>query len=722
MISPFVVLQKKHRKALHDDYYEADKNMMWILLAHAFVAIFVTSQYYGTYRLGIIGSGVILLLTSIGYLTLRGTLWFRLMAATAVMLFSSLYIQQHLGRIEMHFHVFIGLAILTIYKDTLPMLTGSIAIILHHFLFNWFQSHNVYIGGDPVMIFSYGCGIEYVYLHGVMVVAEAIVLGYIIRSSTAQFLQMREAQARLDASNEKLNRFNLDLEEQIHERTRDLKAALEKQIELSEDLKHAKEEADSANRLKSEFLANMSHEIRTPLNAVIGFSELLEQKVRDAKEKGYLQAIKNGGRTLLTLINDILDLSKIEAGHMKIELHPLNLRPYVKEIMMLFRESADNKGLTLDYRVAEEVPEWVIADEIHIRQILLNFLSNALKFTHEGSVMLEISTIAERNDGNVDLAFSVKDSGVGIPEQSRQKIFDAFVQNDGQDSRRYGGTGLGLSICKKLSHLMNGDILVESTLGEGSTFTLRLFGIEISEPLFLEESCGTGEEFIFEPSRILVVDDIAENRLLLREFLSTYGFDIDEADDGLSALEQIRTHRYDLILMDIRMPNMDGWQTIEILRSQENSLTRVPVLAVTASVMKHDYDRIMHSFDGLLEKPVSRSTLLAAIRGFLPHTLLLSEPTHPTAEVLDLSGGENAPLRSRLLSLKSQCADASASGDMEEARDLGVLFETIGDENGIREIADFGRHLQEGADSFDVNTVERLLNAYSHYLKQWRVE
>lgn len=724
-MKPFTLLDKKERLLLQSHYYEADMLMMWILLIHAFVAVFVTSQYYNTYWLGIIGSGAIAAICSAAFIFLRGTLWFRLIAAVAIMLFSAIYIQQHLGRIEMHFHVFIGLAILTIYKDVLPMFIAAAAILIHHLLFNWMQSLHIILGNNPLMVFSYGCGIEYVILHGVMVVAETFILTYIIKNSTRQFIEMIQTQKALDNSNQQLNRFNLTLEEQVHSRTKELETALHTHINLAEDLKIAKEEAVSANKLKSEFLANMSHEIRTPLNAVIGFSELLEQEVKEPKQVQYLHAIKNGGKTLLSLINNILDLSKIESGHMKVELHPLHLKPFLQEIMSIFIEPGNKKGIEVTCKLEEHLPEWIIADEIRIRQILFNLISNAIKFTSKGSVTLNVSSRPSKTEGYCDLYFIIKDTGIGISPKNQIKIFDAFVQNEGQDSRQYGGTGLGLSICRKLAQLMDGDITLQSHLDEGSEFTLRLTNIEISEALFTEEEeeeeTIDNKTIVFSPAKILIVDDIAENRILLREFLHEFGFNLEEAKDGLEATEMMHESHFDLILMDIRMPRMNGMEAIHYIRDELNNHS-VPVIAVTASVMKEDYEHLLNAFEGIIEKPVNKSLLISTLQRFLPHTQHEQVNKDESSFTISaLSPDQQKRLKNSLAAYEKQIAPILESGDIDLAEAFADGLLRTGTEFAFQPIVKYAVSLKENCESFNIESVENSLKLYSKLQKKWNV-
>lgn len=713
-------LGKKERSQLQQHYILTDKLMMFILLIHAFIAIFVTSSYYNTYWLGIIGSGIIMALCSIAFILVRGTIWFRMIAAVAIILFSVIFIQQHLGRIEMHFHIFIGLAILTIYKDIWPMFAATAATLIHHFIFNWMQSHHITLGDTPVMIFSYGCGIEYVILHGVMVIAEAIVLTFIILNATKQFIEMTRTQEALDISNKQLNRFNITLEEEVRARTHELESALYKHIELAEELKMAKEEAISANQLKSEFLANMSHEIRTPLNAVIGFSDLLELEVKEPKQVQYLHAIKNGGKSLLSLINNILDLSKIESGYMKVELHPIHLKPFIQDIMTMFVEQGKKKGLEITHEIQDNTPEWIIADEIRIRQIVFNLISNAIKFTAEGSIKLSVSSYASIASGMVNISFSVKDSGIGISPKNQTKIFDAFVQNDGQDTRQYGGTGLGLAICRKLAHLMNGDLIIESEINKGSTFTLRLTNLEISESLFVDEGEAVPQNTItFSPARILIVDDIDENRILLREFLHEFGFEIEEAVDGMEASEFISERFYDLVLTDIRMPRMDGWELIHYIREELNNHT-LPVVAVTASVMKEDYEHLMKLFEGIIEKPVNKGLLITILQRFLPYTQCI--PTYDEVNFLkisELSQDRQQQLTQRLFEQTEKIETILESGDLQIAEEFASEILSIGTEFEIETIIQYATSLKQNCESFNIENVEISLKEYQKNQKQW---
>jgi signal transduction histidine kinase/DNA-binding NarL/FixJ family response regulator len=403
--------------------------------------------------------------------------------------------------------------------------------------------------------------------------------------------------------------------------TRELNLAVrdivEKQSQLreaNEALAHALDEskrlekmANSANDAKSTFLANMSHEIRTPMNSILGFAEILDGKIDDPVHRHYLNNMISSGKMLLALINDILDLSKIEAGKLSIDLHSVNLHKVTSEIAEAFRYMAENKGLDFSFNIDYDIPNALVLDEIRVRQVLFNLLGNAVKFTDKGSVSLKISIhgYSER-ESKYNILFEVEDTGIGIPESAKGKIFDAFEQHSKQDHRKYGGTGLGLSITKKLVTLMNGDIWVDSTVAQGSKFSFRLDNIPVAS--MIEDDVPTHIKYAFSPATILVADDVETNRELLIEYLSRQPFKVLTAANGAEALSIIDKNNPDLILTDLRMPVMDGMELAAKLKAFEKT-KNIPVIAVTASSMKITASEISKLFDGYLQKPVTAAKL-----------------------------------------------------------------------------------------------------------------
>ena len=416
-----------------------------------------------------------------------------------------------------------------------------------------------------------------------------------------------------------------------------------------EELIRAKDLAESANKTKSEFIANMSHEIRTPMNSILGFSEVMLNTTHDAKQKNYLKTILESGRTLLSLINDILDLSKIEAGKMEISPEPTDLRLITNEIALLFKQKMREKNLELFIEIDKDFPRAVMIDEMRLRQILLNLMGNAVKFTHFGYVKLKVETI-KNESGILDFELSVIDTGIGIPEKDHQRIFDSFIQQSGQDSRKYGGTGLGLTICLRLCELMHGQIKLESKPGLGSKFTVVFRNIKQSDIHSENEGeyLWRGDKIIFKGSKILIVDDVTQNRNLVLTFLGKFELDLFEAENGEMAVEMAKACLPDLIPMDIRMPVLDGFEAAKILKN--NKLTsHIPIIALTASTLQSEMDRINTLFDGYLSKPVLQKTVINELIRYLPwekgnestisfqaeEKPFLEEPSELTDEIID---------------------------------------------------------------------------------------
>ncbi|HED34229.1 MAG TPA: response regulator, partial [Gammaproteobacteria bacterium] len=411
---------------------------------------------------------------------------------------------------------------------------------------------------------------------------------------------------------EKLQQANDMLEAKVSERTRELRHA---NIELSD----AKEKAEAANRAKSLFLANMSHEIRTPMNAVIGFTDVLASSGLSDKQMQYVKSIQSGSRNLLSLINDILDLSKIEAGKMKMQYAEVYIKYLLEDIRQVFSISAKEKGLTLDLVIDGSVPPAIMSDELRLRQILFNLVNNAIKFTSKGGVKI----IAEYKIENPDeiyysLIISVSDTGIGIPVSDQKIIFNTFEQQDNQNTREFGGTGLGLAISTRLAENLNSEIRVQSEHGKGSCFKLLMHSPEIVMDLQEKKYLHKPEDIDFQPATVLIVDDVDVNRELIREYLMSQPFSFLQASNGEQAIEVIKKENPDVVLMDIRMPVMNGIEATQIIK-KNSKLSDVPIVAVTASVVEDEKsDKKRSLFDAVLYKPLNKAALKKALSEVLP--------------------------------------------------------------------------------------------------------
>lgn len=381
----------------------------------------------------------------------------------------------------------------------------------------------------------------------------------------------------------------------------------------------ARKQAEEANRSKSEFLANMSHEIRTPMNSILGFSEIMLNTIENEKHRGYLKTILGSGKTLLSLINDILDLSKIEAGKLEISPEPVDMRAVLNEIEQIFDQKIREKNIDYITDIDEQFPLNITIDEVRIRQILLNLVGNAVKFTSTGFIKTELNVIND-NNGVIDIELSIIDTGIGIASDDKMKIFESFSQQSGQTVKHFGGTGLGLAICKRLCELMNGRIEVESKIGKGSKFTIKLFDLKYSEEAVSQNNLYLWDEknINFKSAKILVIDDIPFNRDLVSSYLENHNLTILEAENGLEGIATATHLKPELIFMDIRMPGMDGYEATRIIKKQKET-SSIPIIALTASTMQSEGEKIKELFDGYLRKPVNKKTLINELIQFLPY-------------------------------------------------------------------------------------------------------
>ena len=493
-------------------------------------------------------------------------------------------------------------------------------------------------------------------------------------------------------------------------------------VDLTERLKleslqlEAKNIAEQANRSKSEFLANMSHEIRTPMNAIIGFTELLNEQVSEPRLKSYVKTIQTASTTLLTLINDILDLSKIEAGKLTIDKTPTDLANLCNEVSSIFMMSIKNKGLDLFLELDETIPQSLLIDEVRLRQILLNLIGNSVKFTQNGYIKLSVKAMnIDEHLSKVDIEIRVEDSGVGIAASQLEKIFQEFEQSEGQDNRKFGGTGLGLSISQRLSVMMGGEVTVSSEENKGTVFTINLPHIDISsikhENRIDEELSENMKTLVFKEAKVLVVDDIEDNRELVMKNFENTKIEILTANNGLEAIDIFKKESPNLILMDIRMPVMDGYEAAMEIKK----LSNIPIVALTASVMSDEYEKSKRmNFDGFLRKPVLRYELYTELSKFLEFDELKAVREEEESFIISEKAKLNIAtiLKTLSVDIKQLQVKAQNSNNISDIRALASQISALALEFDIEELDKYASKLYEAVDTFDIMLIEELLNKY----------
>ncbi|MEO0585108.1 MAG: ATP-binding protein, partial [Bacteroidota bacterium] len=478
---------------------------------------------------------------------------------------------------------------------------------------------------QQIGISNHGLSAEYSFYGGFVLFILAISLGVAdryrvmslekeaaLKEKISSSIEVMELNQKLERVNNQLAESNARLEQKVEERTAEIK-------EKNQQLIQAKEVAESGAKAKANFLATMSHEIRTPLNGVIGMAELIMNTNLDEEQQDQLQIIRNSSENLLTIINDILDFSKVESGKLTLEVQDVDLYGCIQQVIDLFTPQAKVKNLQLFADIAEAVPQMVRGDRVRLSQILTNLVSNAVKFTEKGSVKVSVEQVPHLQGDKIQLKIGVHDTGIGIPEYKIDQLFKAFEQVDASTTRRFGGTGLGLAICKQLVALMEGEIWIESQLDVGTTFFFTLQLAQAAQSVAPDrvpaldkghKSLGRSNTLNTSyPMQILIAEDNRINQRIAQKIFGSLGYEIHLVPDGQKAWEAVTKRKYDVIMMDVQMPILDGLAATQKIR-QSPIFPQPIIIAMTANAMQEDRQRCLDAgMDDYITKPIKPSSI-----------------------------------------------------------------------------------------------------------------